>query len=140
MTCPNIGGFETTVLGKESDTVDHEHLNLFNTTSIKTIFDTTRNYFLLEDDKDSPFKKITSTGDVVGTLEFATDGDKKTDSAEDKSISGKYMVTAIRHIFSQPARTDPKITYTMKVEVTKDGLEDVVQQRSVRNNEREEGN
>ena len=37
MTCPNIGGFETTVLGKESDTVDHEHLNLFNTTSIKTL-------------------------------------------------------------------------------------------------------
>jgi len=36
LTCPNIGGFETIVLGKESDTVDHEHLNLFNTTSIKT--------------------------------------------------------------------------------------------------------
>ena len=35
ITCPNIGGFETTVLGKESDTVDHEHLNLFNTVSIK---------------------------------------------------------------------------------------------------------
>ncbi len=37
LTCPNIGGFETTVLGKESDTVDHEHLNLFNTISIKTL-------------------------------------------------------------------------------------------------------
>ena len=36
LTCPNIGGFETKILGKESDTVDHEHLNLFNTTSIKT--------------------------------------------------------------------------------------------------------
>lgn len=37
LTCPNIGGFETTVLGKDSDTVDHEHLNLFNTASIKTL-------------------------------------------------------------------------------------------------------
>ena len=35
LTCPNIGGFETVVLGKESDTVDHEHINLFNTQSIK---------------------------------------------------------------------------------------------------------
>ena len=45
--------------------------------AIKTIFDTTRNYFHLEDDENSPFKKITSAGDMAGTLEFATDGDKK---------------------------------------------------------------
>ena len=37
LTCPNIQGFETTVLGKESETVDHEHINLFNTSSIKTM-------------------------------------------------------------------------------------------------------
>ena len=30
LTCPNIDGFETQMLGKNSDTVDHEHLNLFN--------------------------------------------------------------------------------------------------------------
>lgn len=40
LTCPNIEGFETTVLGKNSDTVDHEHLNLFNTKSIKTLAET----------------------------------------------------------------------------------------------------
>lgn len=28
LTCPNIAGFETLLLGRESDTVDHEHLNL----------------------------------------------------------------------------------------------------------------
>ena len=37
LTCPNIGGFETTILGQESGTVDHEHLNLFNTNSIKNV-------------------------------------------------------------------------------------------------------
>ena len=30
LTCPNIDGFETQILGKASETVDHEHLNLFN--------------------------------------------------------------------------------------------------------------
>lgn len=37
LTCPNIGGFETVVLEKESDTVSHEHINLFNTDSIKVM-------------------------------------------------------------------------------------------------------
>ena len=45
--------------------------------AIKTIFDTARNYFHLEDDEDSPFKKITSANDMAGTIEFASDGDKK---------------------------------------------------------------
>ena len=45
--------------------------------AIKTVFDTARNYFHLEDDKDSPFKKITSANDMAGTIEFASDGDKK---------------------------------------------------------------
>ncbi|WP_341702929.1 class I SAM-dependent methyltransferase [Ferrovibrio sp.] len=30
LTCPNIAGFETMLLGRESGAVDHEHLNLFN--------------------------------------------------------------------------------------------------------------
>ncbi len=30
LTCPNNLGFETLTLGQSSDTVDHEHLNLFN--------------------------------------------------------------------------------------------------------------
>ena len=45
--------------------------------AIKTVFDTARNYFHLEDDEDSPFKKITSANDMAGTVEFASDGDKK---------------------------------------------------------------
>ena len=45
--------------------------------AIKAIFDTARNYFHLEDDEDSPFKKITSANDMAGTIEFASDGDKK---------------------------------------------------------------
>ena len=32
---------------------------------------------VLEDDEDSPFKKITSANDMAGTIEFASDGDKK---------------------------------------------------------------
>jgi hypothetical protein len=58
--------------------------------------------------------------------------DKNSDIVDDKFLSGKYMVTGIRHIFSQPTITDPKATYTMKVEVTKDGLEDVVPFRKPR--------
>jgi len=61
-----------------------------------------------------------------------TDKDLKSDSADDKFLSGKYIVTAIRHIFSQITQTDPKITYTMKVEVTKDGLEEPVPFRTSR--------
>lgn len=34
LTCPNIQGFETLTLGQSSDTVDHEHINLFNTRSV----------------------------------------------------------------------------------------------------------
>ena len=45
--------------------------------AIKTVFDTARNYFHLEDDENSPFKKITSVNDMAGTIEFASDGDKK---------------------------------------------------------------
>ena len=45
--------------------------------AIQAVFDTARNYFHLEDDKDSPFKKITSENDMAGTIEFASDGDKK---------------------------------------------------------------
>ena len=45
--------------------------------AIQVVFDTARNYFHLEDDKDSPFKKITSANDMAGTIEFASDGDKK---------------------------------------------------------------
>ena len=34
MTCPNIRGFETMILGAESGAVDHEHINLFTPESL----------------------------------------------------------------------------------------------------------
>ena len=37
LTCPNIEGFETQILGKHSDTIDHEHLNLFNPHGIQKL-------------------------------------------------------------------------------------------------------
>ena len=37
LTCPNIRGFETLLLGRESDAVDHEHLNLFHPASLTTL-------------------------------------------------------------------------------------------------------
>ena len=58
-----------------------------------------------------------------------TDKDKKSDSVDDKFLSGKYLVTAIQHIFS---RGKEKVTYNMKVELSKDGLEDVVDARKSR--------
>ena len=55
--------------------------------------------------------------------------DKKSDVADDKFLSGKYMVTAIQHIFFKGKE---KMTYNMKVEVTKDGLEDSLTTRDSR--------
>ena len=34
LTCPNIEGFETIILGRNSGAVDHEHLNLFTPSSL----------------------------------------------------------------------------------------------------------
>lgn len=34
LTCPNGKGFDLLVLGKECNSIDHEHLNYFNTTSL----------------------------------------------------------------------------------------------------------
>ena len=56
LTCPNIGGFETTVLGKESGTIDHEHINLFNTNSISNLI------------KSVGFEKVTVK--TPGVLDF----------------------------------------------------------------------
>ena len=55
---------------------------------IKKIFDTARNYFHLEDDDNSPFKKITSSNDMGGTVEFSTDAD--TSKYENSTISKDY--------------------------------------------------
>lgn len=37
LTCPNIAGFETLLLERESNTVDHEHLNLFTPQSLAAL-------------------------------------------------------------------------------------------------------
>tara|TARA_Y100001936_G_C16070683_1_gene670337 strand:+ start:996 stop:2423 length:1428 start_codon:yes stop_codon:yes gene_type:complete len=64
-----------------------------------------------------------------------SDKDKKTDVVEDLFLSGKYLVTAIRHIFAQGSISDPKIAYTMQVEVRKDGVEEMVPIREARDRE-----
>ena len=58
--------------------------------AIQVVFDTARNYFHLEDDKDSPFKKITSANDMAGTIEFASDGDKK--RYKNSALSKEHML------------------------------------------------
>ena len=62
----------------------------------------------------------------------ATDGDGQSDNKYDKFLSGVYMVTAIQHIFSAFEKKDNKVSYTMKVELAKDALEDVVTNRTSR--------
>ena len=48
-----------------------------------------------------------------------TDTDKSSDRIDDKFLSGKYLVTAIQHIFNRESDTDPRLVYNMKIEVTK---------------------
>ena len=62
----------------------------------------------------------------------ATDGDGQSEYAYDKFLSGIYMITAIKHIFSAHKKKDNKVSYTMKIELVKDALEDVVTNRTSR--------
>ena len=45
------------------------------------------------------------------------------------------MVTAIRHVFQKFEAKDNKIRYTMKIEVTKDAIEEVIANRTSRKEE-----
>ena len=54
------------------------------------------------------------------------------DNVDDLFLTGTYMVTAIQHVFSRISKTDPKTTYTMKMEVMKDGLESICHSRIAR--------
>jgi|TARA_B110000438_G_scaffold303501_1_gene365275 hypothetical protein len=58
--------------------------------------------------------------------------DGSSDSIHDKFLSGNYMVTAIQHIFSSIDSNNPKIAYTMKIELSKDGMEEQVAYRKSR--------
>jgi hypothetical protein len=73
--------------------------------------------------------RVGQTVTVILPSPETTSKDKKSDTADDKFLSGKYMVTAIQHIFS---RGKEKVAYNMKVEVTKDGLEEFVDSRKSR--------
>ena len=73
--------------------------------------------------------RVGQTVTVILPSPESTDKDKKSDVIYDKFLSGKYMVTAIQHIFS---RGKEKVTYNMKVEVSKDGLEEFVPARKSR--------
>jgi hypothetical protein len=61
-----------------------------------------------------------------------TDGDDKSDVGSDKSLSGKFMITAIKHIFSAMSTGGTHIDYKMGIELSKDGLEEVVPYRESR--------
>ena len=92
------------------------HMGIYNGISI-----------LLSVNGNSLFR-VGQTVTVILPSSETTDKDKKSDSADDKFLSGKYMITAIKHIFYK----DKKMSYNMQIEVTKDGLEDVVAYRDSR--------
>jgi hypothetical protein len=58
--------------------------------------------------------------------------DQGSDTIFDRYLSGKYMVTAIQHVFSSVKSTDPKVSYRMKVELCRDGMETQVSYRKSR--------
>jgi hypothetical protein len=72
--------------------------------------------------------RVGQTVTVVLPSPETTDKDKKTDSIDDKHLTGKYMITAIKHIFYK----DKSMSYNMQIEVTKDGLEEVISVRKSR--------
>ena len=76
--------------------------------------------------------RVGQTVNVILPSPESTDRDKNIDSMNDKFLSGKYMVTAIQHVFSRLKPDDPKLSYNMKVEVTKDGLDEHVPVRKSR--------
>ena len=47
LTCPNINGFDTSLLGEQSGSVDHEHLNLFTPESLSLLLES--NGFVVEE-------------------------------------------------------------------------------------------
>ena len=76
--------------------------------------------------------RVGQTVNVVIPSPEPTDTDKKTDVVDDKYLSGKYMITSIQHVFSRLKSNDPKISYNMVVEVSKDGYDEHVPVRKSR--------
>jgi len=61
-----------------------------------------------------------------------TDGDKMSDVGFDKALSGKFMITAIKHMFSTASSSGTYIDYRMGLELSKDGVEELVPWRKSR--------
>ena len=61
-----------------------------------------------------------------------TDGDKMSDVGFDKALSGKFMITAIKHMFSTVSSSGTYIDYRMGLELSKDGVEELVPWRKSR--------
>ena len=55
--------------------------------------------------------------------------DNSSDIVNDKSLSGNFMITAIKHMFN---KDNDKIDYRMGIELSKDGLEEIVPYRESR--------
>ena len=55
--------------------------------------------------------------------------DNSSDIVNDKSLSGNFMITAIKHMFN---KDNDKIEYRMGIELSKDGLEEIVPYRESR--------
>ena len=61
-----------------------------------------------------------------------TSGDGMSDIGFDKSLSGNFMITAIKHIFSAVSTGGTGIEYRMGLELSKDGVEEPVLPRKSR--------
>ena len=78
----------------------------------------------------NPFVRVGHTIRLELPSTESTDGDKSSDDIYDKHLSGTYLVTAIKHVFHQVEGKDAKITYTMKIEIVKDALENGIENRT----------
>ena len=93
------------------------------------------NITLLLEVPGNSYLRVGHTVQVNVPTPETSDGDKKSDVEFDKFLSGVYMVTAIRHTFQNFEAKDAKMSYTMSIEVTKDALEEVVENRTSRKEE-----
>jgi len=74
-------------------------------------------------------------GQIINLLVPSTEttsGDKKSAIGIDKDLSGQFMITAIKHIFSTISTEGKYIEYRMGLELSKDGLERPIPYRESR--------
>ena len=67
--------------------------------------------------------------DVVIPSPETSSQDSSSDKVNDKSLSGHFIITAIKHMFN---KDNNKADYRMGVELSKDGLEEMVPYRESR--------